>query len=126
MKHVIAFLPIVLMISLALVFANACTKSSKPATAFDQTAHRNEIQKWQSNRLASLTKNDGWLTLVGLFWLNEGENKLGSDPKSAVLLPKDRAPGVAGSFWLEQGRVRLTARPEAKIYVAPPPGVEIK
>src|SRR4030095_13081705 len=122
MKHVIAFLPIVLMISLALVFANACTKSSKPATAFDQNAHRNEIQKWKSDRLASLTKEDGWLTLVGLFWLNEGENKFGSDPKNAVVLPKGKAPGVSGSLWLEKGHVRLAARPESEISVTSPPG----
>jgi uncharacterized protein (DUF1684 family) len=110
-----------------LVFTGACrqvasTKSSPPV---DVAAHRSEIQKWQSDRLASLTKADGWLTLVGLFWLNEGENKFGSDPKNAVVLPKDKAPGVAGSLWLEQGRVRLTARPEAKISVALPPGVAV-
>ena len=72
-----------------------------------------------------MTKDDGWLTLVGLFWLNEGENKFGSDPKGAVVLPKDKAPGLAGSLWLEKGHVRLTARPEAKISLAPRPGVAV-
>jgi len=90
------------------------------------STHRSEIQKWQSDRLASLTKEDGWLTLVGLFWLNEGENKFGSDAKNAVVLPKDKAPGFAGSFWLEKGHVRLTAQPEAKILVAPPPDTDAK
>jgi len=41
-------------------------KRTKPA--IDVAAHKNEIQKWQNDRLASLTKDDGWLTLVGLFW----------------------------------------------------------
>ena len=120
MKHKVAGLQAVTFLLLALVFATACSKSAKPAAVFDQAAHKNEIQKWQNDRLASLTKDDGWLTLVGLFWLNEGENKFGSDPKNAVVLPRDKAPGVAGSLWLENGRVRLVARPDSAIDVAGP------
>ena len=96
-------------------FSGLSTTSTKPAATFDAAAHKTEIQKWQSDRLASLTKDDGWLTLVGLFWLNEGENKFGSDAKNPVVLPKDKAPGVAGSLWLEKGRVRLVARPGVEI-----------
>jgi hypothetical protein len=126
MKHRVASLPFVLFLLLAtIVFAAACrqtTVSTKPTTAFDESAHKIEIQKWQQNRLASLTKVDGWLTLVGLFWLNEGENKFGSDQENAVVLPKVKAPAVAGSLWLEKGRVRLTARPDTGISVASPLG----
>lgn len=93
----------------------ACEKSTPPTPAFDAAAHKTEIQKWQSDRLASLSKEDGWLTLAGLFWLNEGENKFGTDPKGAVILPKDKAPAVAGSLFLEKGHVRLAARPGVEI-----------
>jgi hypothetical protein len=62
-----------------------------------------------------LTKDDGWLTLVGLFWLNEDENKFGSDLRNSVVMPKDKAPAVAGSLWLEKGRVRLAVRPGVEI-----------
>ncbi len=96
----------------ALMFFGACRK---PATAFDQVTYQKDIEKWQSDRLASLTKEDGWLTLVGLFWLKEGENKFGSDPANSIALPKDKAPQLAGSFWLENGRVRLAARPGVEI-----------
>jgi hypothetical protein len=114
MKHPILFLVI------AIIFLTACQKATKQAPAVDPAVHRSEIQKWQNDRLASLTKDDGWLTLVGLFWLNEGENKFGSAAKNAVVLPKDKAPGVAGSLWLEKGRVRLVARPDSAIDVAGP------
>ena len=101
----------------ALVLATACRQitATNPATAVDASAHKNDIEKWQQTRLANLTKDDGWLTLVGLFWLKEGENKFGGDPGNPVVLPKDKAPGLAGSFWLENGRVRLTMRPGAEI-----------
>src|SRR5713101_2488722 len=88
-----------LILLTAVFFSGACRK---PAASFDKAGHKKEIEKWQSDRLAGLKKEDGWLTLVGLFWLNEGENKFGSDPSNVVVLPKERAPGVAGSLTLEQ------------------------
>lgn len=116
MKHKIASVHFVsLLFVTTIVLVAACQKSTKPEAPFDASAHRSETQKWQSNRLASLTKDDGWLTLIGLFWLNEGENKFGSDSKNSIVLPKDKAPGIAGSLWLEKGRVRLAARPGARI-----------
>lgn len=119
MKHKVAFVSLVLFVLVAtIVFATGCrqtTTSTKTAIAVDESAHKSKIQKWQSDRLASLTKDDGWLTLVGLFWLNEGENKFGSKPRNPIVLPRDKAPGVVGSLWLEEGRVRLAARPGVEI-----------
>jgi uncharacterized protein len=124
-KQKIASIPFVLLaLAAAAISFGSCKKSITPASTFDEPAYRMGIQKWQSDRLASLTREDGWLTLVGLFWLNEGENKFGSAPKNAVVLPKGKAPGVAGSFWLEKGKVRLAARPESNVFVARVAGVE--
>jgi uncharacterized protein (DUF1684 family) len=44
----------------------------KPAA--DVTTHRAEIAKWQEQRATRLKAEDGWLSLIGLFWLNEGDN----------------------------------------------------
>src|SRR5438132_10312493 len=101
-----------LILLTVVLFSGACRK---PAAALDVATHKKEIEKWQSDRLAGLKKEDGWLTLVGLFWLNEGENKFGSDPSNVVVLPKDKAPGLAGSLTLEQGRVRLKTTPGVEI-----------
>ena len=111
MKHPILFLVI------AVVLLTACQKATKQAPAVDPAVHRAEIQKWQSDRLASLTKEDGWLTLVGLFWLSKGDNSIGSDPGNAILLPKGKAPGVAGSISQPKGQVLLRARPGADFTV---------
>ena len=101
-----------LILLTAVFFSGACRK---PAASFDEAAHKKEIEKWQSDRLAGLKKEDGWLTLVGLFWLNEGENKFGSDSSNVVVLPKERAPGLAGWLTLEHGRVRLKTSPGVEI-----------
>jgi hypothetical protein len=81
----------------------------------DESAYKQEIEMWQGHRLANLKKQDGWLTLVGLFWLNAGENKFGSDSANPIQLPKGKAPGLAGSLWLENGHVRLAAHPAVEI-----------
>ncbi len=70
-----------------------------------------EIAEWRQGRLARLTSEDGWLTLVGLHWLKPGENRFGSDPANEVVLPAGKAPALAGSFLLEEGRVRVRALP---------------
>jgi len=84
-------------------------------TASDESAYKKEIEKWQSDRVATLKKQDGWLSLIGLYWLKEGENKFGSGAANAIRLPRDRAPLVAGALWLENGQVRMTAHPAVQI-----------
>jgi uncharacterized protein (DUF1684 family) len=102
-----------------ILFLAACQEANKPSPTFDAAAaHKAEIQKWQNERAVSLSQEDGWLTLVGLFWLKEGENKLGSDPKNGVVLPKEKAPAIAGSLKLDEDHVQLVALPQSGITVA--------
>ena len=119
MKVKVTFAQVVLFVLLASIFPGfGCRKSAtsdKSITIVQDYGYETDIQKWQSQRLASLTKDDGWLTLAGLYWLNEGENKFGSNSKNAVVLPKDKAPAVAGSLWLEKGHVRLVTLPQVEI-----------
>jgi hypothetical protein len=77
-------------------------------------AHRAEVEAWRAKRIANLKREDGWLTLVGLFWLQEGENRFGSDPASnRIVFPKDTAPEAMGSLDLAKGSVTLRAAPDA-------------
>src|SRR5437870_6321980 len=69
--------------------------------------HAKEIEQWRAQRLAELTSDSGWLTLIGLFWLKDGVNKLGSDPTNEIVLRKEKVSGHAGSFVLTNGAVRF-------------------
>jgi uncharacterized protein (DUF1684 family) len=60
--------------------------------------YREEVRDWREAREARLEADGGWLTLAGLFWLKEGENTLGTDPSSDIVLPDGSAPARAGSF----------------------------
>ena len=89
-----------------LVIFQAC--KSTPSK-IDDAAYRDEINRWKERRLQGLMREDGWLSLCGLFWLKEGENKFGSDSSNAIVFPTGKAPKVAGSLWMEKGTVRLRA-----------------
>jgi len=64
------------------------------------TSHAAEIDAWRARRVARLTAPDGWLSVVGLSWLEEGENSVGSAPGARVALPS-RAPARVGTIRLE-------------------------
>ncbi len=77
--------------------------------------HVREIEAWRANRLERLQGETGWLTLAGLHWLEEGENRFGTDPSNDIILPEGTAPDFAGSFFLESARVRVKAAAGADI-----------
>ena len=39
-------------------------------------------ETWRKERMESLARPDGWLSLAGLFWLKPGDNGFGSDEKN--------------------------------------------
>ncbi|MBI5214720.1 MAG: DUF1684 domain-containing protein [Ignavibacteriae bacterium] len=80
---------------------------SSQKTKINPEAYQKEILQWQKERDERLRREDSWLTLIGLFWLKEGENKFGSDSANAIILPEGKAPKYAGSIYLEKGNLRL-------------------
>lgn len=81
-----------------LLLAAAC----RPAeTAFDPAAHAEEIRKWQENRQDRLRREDSWLTLVALEWLEPGTNKV--EP--------------FGTLVLDDGTVTLEPAPKANLTI---------
>lgn len=74
-----------------------------------------DILKWRQKRVEELTGEGGWLSLAGLFWLKQGQNRFGSAPSNEIVLPRNRAPRLSGSLWLTRGVVRLKAKPDAGI-----------
>jgi hypothetical protein len=49
--------------------------------------HTALMREWRQHRHERLSSADGWLTLVGLEWLKDGENRLGSGEGSDIHLP---------------------------------------
>ncbi|HRC77576.1 MAG TPA: hypothetical protein PLO33_17970, partial [Kouleothrix sp.] len=57
-----------------------------------------QIERWRRQMDEKLRAPDGWLTLIGLFWLAPGPNAIGADPASAIVLPAGKAPERAGQI----------------------------
>ena len=88
----------------------AALAAIKPAT-LDEASYKDEIEKWRKARAEEMTGEEGWLSLVGLFWLEAGQNRFGSDPANEIVFPKNRSPKLAGTLWLDNGQVRLEVKP---------------
>jgi len=56
------------------------------------------IEQWRAAHAEKLKSETGWLNVAGLFWLKEGLNRAGSDPKNDVALPD--GPLHSGIFQL--------------------------
>src|SRR6266849_865577 len=56
-----------------------------------------ETRAWHKKRIDRLTSDDGWLSLVGLYWLKEGKNPVGSGKNNEVVVPP-KAPAQLGVF----------------------------
>jgi len=65
-----------------------------------QSSYVKEILTWRKNADEAIRRENSWLALAGLFWLEQGVNTVGSDPESVVRLPNS-APGQIGEIKLE-------------------------
>ncbi len=69
-----------------------------------------QLLKWRADRLAELTADDGWLTVVGLFWMHQGPNHAGSGAGMDLRMAPP-APEELGTFTLDGERVSFKAAP---------------
>jgi hypothetical protein len=74
---------------------------------------RSELARWRSERAATLAEDDGWLSVVGLFWLEEGQTSFGSGPDIGIPL-RPPLPELAGHLELRDGSVRVWLAPEVE------------
>jgi uncharacterized protein (DUF1684 family) len=65
--------------------------------------YSDSINRWQQQRIQDLKAPNGWVNLVGLFWLQPGINRLGSSTSNELILTHPNMPVLAGYFeWVNQ------------------------
>jgi uncharacterized protein len=90
---------------LAAAFANAA-----------DDAYTQQVQAARAERVAELTKPDGWLTLVGLHFLEAGENTIGSAAGCQIVLAA--GPAHFGTVVLSPaGAATFTPAPGADVRI---------
>ena len=69
--------------------------------------YEKDIEAWRKEREERLRREDGWLTLAGLYWLQEGENSIETDPASNIALPIGGARDSVGIIDFHDGKAVL-------------------
>lgn len=91
---------------------NVSIDDGSAAAAVD---HTTEIKAWREKRVERLRAPAGWLSLVGLHWLKDGEQTVGSAKGNDVVL--NVGPAKLGTVTLKDGNasIALDAKAGAKI-----------
>jgi uncharacterized protein (DUF1684 family) len=91
----------------------------------NQSQYQTEMKQWHQHRIDGLKKPDGWLSLAGLFWLEPGDNRFGTDPKNNIVFPKG-APSM-GDYHLDSaGNITLKVAAGADLRRGTEPVTELK
>jgi uncharacterized protein (DUF1684 family) len=77
-------------------------------------AYEAEILEWRAERLANLKSPLGFLNLVGLYWLEEGETSIGSAPDNDIVFPDNAAPHI-GELTVSNEGVTLSVRDDVAV-----------
>ena len=85
------------------------------AQSVDEATYLAEIQKWRQARHDRLADDNGWLTLVGLEWLVEGENAVGSAESNAARIPG--GPESWGVIRVEGDTIMFSTTPDNGVTV---------
>lgn len=84
--------------------AEVATNAAAATPAYDHAA---DVAAWREGRLARLQKPDGWLSLIGLHWLVEGEQTLGHAAGNDIELAA--GPAQLGTIRLHGDEVLFAA-----------------
>ena len=92
-----------LFIPLLLTLVAACGRAEP---GIDLAAYEQEVLEWRAGRLERLLAPTGYLTQVGLYWLEPGDYVIGSDPDSDIVVPATAAARI-GQLIVGDDGVRL-------------------
>src|ERR1019366_10634026 len=79
---------------------------SDSQTSADQGSWQRDLIAWRAQRATNLQAAAGWLSLIALGWLKEGDNSFGSADDSRVQIT-GKAPAHIAVVRLEKGALRL-------------------
>jgi len=113
------------LLTLFCLLGGSCART-QPKPRIDPAAYAKEIDAWHQERWSSLKSDGGWLTLIGLFWLKEGENKLGSDSVNDIVLPAGKIGKQSAIFLLKSNVVQFEAPPKSGFTVEGKPATHLE
>lgn len=104
------------MMKLAALVMGIAVLVGPALNAQEKDDYTKEVEAWRTLRVERLTAPGGWLSLIGLHFLEEGENDIGSSEENDVVLaagPEDLGTVTMDDDW----RVKLQVNPGLGIKV---------
>jgi uncharacterized protein len=83
--------------------------------AVDLAQEQREVDAWHRARIERLISPTGWVTLVGIFWLKEGDNDFGRAERNALTLDHASLPDTVGTFQVQQHTVTFVANSQSVV-----------
>ena len=90
-----------------------------------QNRYEKEIATFRQIRIDSLKHENGYLNLSGLFWLKEGENTIGADPKNDFNFPAEHSDSFLGKIVLNNGVVTFKSNEANQVFSSGQPANKI-
>lgn len=84
-----------------------------------------QIEKWDQRRVERLKADDGWLNLVGRFWLKPGENTFGISKDNNVVIESPKLPDHIGTFLFKDSSVIFKANDGVNVLLNGEPVKEV-
>jgi len=106
-----------------LLLQSGCTPG--PGLIENKEAYIAAVEQWQEARLERLKGKEGWLNLAGIYWLEEGSQRFGSDPANDLVFPEKAAPFL-GTLTLHGEMVKLEVDPEVEMRYLGEPVTELE
>ena len=75
-----------------------------------------KINEWHKNRIERLKRENGWLNLVGLYWLDEGKNSFGSAESNDIIFPS-KAPEKIGTITLSDSLLKIEVNQNVDVLI---------
>ncbi len=86
--------------------------------------YQEEILDWQKTLDTNLRKENSWLALAGLFWLDEGVNTFGAGDENDIVFPDADILPQIGAFIVDGDKVKLEVTADTPVDVDGVPAKE--
>ena len=108
------------LLILIILTATACTQKPEADPNYVK-----EINEWDAKRVNRLKADDGWLNLVGRFWLERGESTFGTSEDNDIVVESSKLPEHIGSFIFKDSVVTFKAKDDVEVLLDGKPVKEI-
>jgi uncharacterized protein (DUF1684 family) len=96
------------------VFVCLLSACSPKQEGVDPAAYEAEVFEWRQERLEHLKGPEGYLNLVGLYWLPDGITRIGSDAENDIVFPQSAALSIGELHAGEEG-VRIVVADDVDV-----------